>query len=459
MRFRKSDLGRRVNGDLTLRYDCSGLTSFAGLEFIRRFFCKLNLRGEMRQLLAPHLPNSDFGIVGMVLAIVILIITGGRRLRHLGYLQWDPMVLRCCGLNRLPSDRTVSRWLAKFEDHDVDKLLAWNEDVVSRGIQLSAGRRLTIDVDGSVVSTGLTVQGARRGFNPHHRKVPSYYPITAYEANTSQILRVHNRPGNVHDGKASIDFLEQLVAQLKRTQLDDLIWEFRMDGAFFRADVIDRLEAWGAQYAIKVPFYQWLDLQSVIAKRTRFSAVDDQVGYFVTELWVEAWQRKLSVVVYRKRVGHETRKNFQLDLFDPDNGYFEYSAILTNKAVSGRTLWYFMCGRGAHEKAYAELKTGFAFASVPTHDYYANSAWQVFSILAFNLTRSFQAATIAEPRTSNRKRRSLRRFVSIQTLRFNCLNRAGLIIAPQGQPTLDVGTSPTVRHHFEKIEHALQKAA
>ena len=77
------------------------------------------------------------------------------------------------------------------------------------------------------------------------------------------------------------------------------------------------------------------------------------------------WQRTLRVVIYRKRVQHETRKNFQLDLFDPADGHYEYSAVVTNKALSGRYLWSFMCGRGGHEKAYGELKSGFAFASVP----------------------------------------------------------------------------------------------
>lgn len=459
MRLRKSDLPQRVNADLALRYEHNGLTSFAGLEFVRHYFCQIQLRSQIRRWLSPYLPNSDFGIPGLVLAILILIITGGRRLRHLGYLQSDPLVLRSCSLHRLPTAHTVGRWLAKFREGDVDRLRQWNDEIVRSGIEACGLRRLTIDVDGSVVSTGLTVEGARRGFNPHHRKVPSYYPITAYEANTSQILRVHNRPGNVHDGKASIEFLDELVAQLQRTQLDRLHWEFRMDGAFFRADVIDLLEDIGAEYAIKVPFYRWLDLQSVIARRRRWFAVDDQVDYFETNLWVESWQCQLPVVIYRKRVGHESRKNYQLDLFDPDDGYYEYSAILSNKPITGRTLWYFMCGRGTHEKTYAELKTGFAFATVPTYNYQANSAWQVFSILAFNLIRGFQAATIAEPRTANRKRRPLRRFLSIQTLRFNCLNRAGLIVEPQGRRTLDVGTSPTVRTFFEKIEGALQKAA
>ena len=42
-------------------------------------------------------------------------------------------------------------------------------------------------------------------------------------------------------------------------------------------------------------------------------------------------------VAYRKRAAHRTAKNCQLDFFEPDDGYFEYAAIVTNKAVTGRT--------------------------------------------------------------------------------------------------------------------------
>jgi hypothetical protein len=459
VRLRTSDLRQRVNADLTLRYEQDGLTSFAGLELLRRFFTRIGLRREIRRFLSDALPRSDYGVCSMVLLVLVLLITGGRRLRHLGYLQGDSLVAKCCGLARLPSIHTVGRWLAHFDEVAVDRLLAWNETLVARGIEACGLKRLTLDVDGSVVSTGLTVEGARRGFNPHHRKVPSYYPITAYEANSGQILRVHNRPGNVHDGKASLAFLDALAAQLEQTGLADLTWECRMDGAFFRSDVIEWLEDWGVEYAIKVPFYQSLDLQSLIARRKRWTRVDDHVDCFEAGVFVEAWQRRLPVTLYRKRTHRQTRKNYQLDLFDPDDGYYEYSAVVSNKAVSGRTLWYFMCGRGAHEKAYAELKSGFAFDCVPTHRYQANSAWQVFNILAFNLTRAFQVATGAKARTMNRKRTPQRQYQSIQTLRFNCINRAGLITRPKGRCTLDVGTSPEVRACFDNIEHALQNAA
>ena len=59
-------------------------------------------------------------------------------------------------------------------------------------------RTWTIDVDGVVVSTGLQGERAFRGFNPHQRKVPSYYPIMAHLAETTHILRVKTRSGNIH---------------------------------------------------------------------------------------------------------------------------------------------------------------------------------------------------------------------------------------------------------------------
>jgi hypothetical protein len=45
-----------------------------------------------------------------------------------------------------------------------------------------------------VLRTGSKVEGAARGFNPHHPKDPSYYPLSAHLAQLGQILRVQNRP-------------------------------------------------------------------------------------------------------------------------------------------------------------------------------------------------------------------------------------------------------------------------
>ena len=319
-------------------------------------------------------------------------------------------------------------------------------------------RRLTIDIDGSVVTTGLQAEGAKRGYNPHHRKSPSYYPITAYEAQSGMVLRVSNRPGNIHDGKASVPFLEELFEQIDRT-LGGRIEEYRMDGAFFRRDVLDLLDQRGAEYVIKVPFHPWLGLKQKVASRRSWQRVDSSVSCFETKQWLEPWKRNVRIVIYRKRVAHESARNFQLDLFDPNDGHYEYSAIVTNRSIGGPHLWWLMCGRGTHEKVYAELKTGFAFDSIVTRRYLANGAWQVLSVLAFNLVRRFQMASTARSRNPNRKRRTVRIFESIQTLRFELFHRAGLLIRPAGRLTLDVGTNPTFRDRFTRTAKLLQSAA
>ena len=173
---------------------------------------------------------------------------------------------------------------------------------------------------------------------------------------------------------------------------------------------------------------------------------------------VQTWQRTVRMVIYRKRVFHKTTKNFQLDLFDPDDGYYEYSAVATNKSVTGRTLWHFMNARGIHEKVYGELKGGFAFGCVPTQKLHANSAWQLMSILAFNLTRGFQRSTTAPRRGANRKRRSIWRFESIHTLRYRCLHRAGRMVHTGGRRILDVGTTPAIFNHFQAAQNRLKAA-
>ena len=159
--------------------------------------------------------------------------------------------------------------------------------------------------------------------------------------------------------------------------------------------------------------------------RSRAGAVAPEITCFQTQLKLKVWELELRVVVFRKRVRHQSRRNYQLDLFSPDDGHFEYSAVATNLALSPRALWDFMAGRGAQEKTFAELKGEFALDAVPTNHYAANSAWQQLSILAHNLTIGFQLhSDLATPKPHTAKRTYTYWLSSIKTLRFTIINRA-----------------------------------
>ena len=455
MRRSRTDLRARVNGDLPLEFGDVALTSYAGLALFGQYLRTTGFNQIVRSACAGVVGHGDFGPVALIRLLVGVLVVGGRRLRHLAFVQDDPLVQRFCELQVLPTARTVSRWLQGFTMTTVASLQTINTAVVARVLTTLGVRTWTIDVDGVVVSTGLQVERAFRGFNPHHRKVPSYYPILAHLAETTHILRVKNRSGNVHDGKAGLPFLRDLWTQLATTLPPGATVRFRMDGAFFRQDVLRWLEARGVGYAIKVPFYRWLDLQQYIRAAPTWQPVAPGITGFLVPAATTAWGRTVRVAIYRKHVYHRATKNYQLDLFDPNDGHYEYSAVTSTLDLTLANLWHFACGRGNHEKTIAQLKTGLAFHTVPTMTYAANSAWQHLVVLTHNLLTNFQIETGAARRAPTRKRTVLPVLQTIQTLRFTVFHRAAQLLRPQGTLCLRLTDNEATRQTYTRIRDAL----
>ncbi|MGQ0834453.1 MAG: IS1380 family transposase [Gammaproteobacteria bacterium] len=449
----------RVNGDVAFEFAETKLTSYAGLELFDRYLRGIGFSDLIRAAFRKARLGGDFGAIAMVRVLIGLLVVGGRRLEHLKYLATDALLQRFARVQVWPSARTASRWLKRFTMQSVEHLAQLNAAVIAQILPRLALRTLTVDVDGTVVSTGLQVERAERGYNPHRRKVPSYYPITAHLAETTHVLRVRNRSGNVHDGRASLGFLRELWRQLTGLSVPSRQVRFRMDGAFFRDDVLRWLAWREAGYAIKVPFYHWLDLQQFIRTARTWTRVTGEVSGFVVPAVETPWGRTLPVTIYRRKVAHQTAKNFQLDLFDPDDGHYEYSAVTSNLDYGLANLWHFMAGRGAQEKTIAQLKSGLAFHTVPTLAYAANSAWQQLVALTHNLLTNFQIDTGAERRRRSRKHTALARLSTVQTLRFTLFHRAAALLRPAGRTVLRLTSNPATERLFTRIDQALPCAA
>jgi hypothetical protein len=453
MRLKVRSLRQAVKGDLPIEFVPQRLTSYGGLELVRRYVRKLAIIARLRAALAA-IP-SDYGSARLALLIIGLFYVGARRLEHVQYLVGDPLVARFCGLARLPSSRTVSNWLKQFTQATLAPLIELNHDLVVETLGGWRLPRLTIDVDGTVVCTGAQVQWAFRGFNPHHRKHLSYYPLLAHVAQTGHILRLKNRPGNVHDSKQAVAFVRELIDSVRAGLGRVLPLEFRMDAAFFQREILRLLAARGCAYAIKVGYWSWLPLKQLATERRDWTPLAPGVTGFEHRLTIPQWDIAVRVMIYRKHVRHASRKNFQLDLFTPDDGHFEYYAVATNMALRLPALLAFVCGRGAQEKTIAELKGEFALDVVPTNHYGANSAWQQLSVLAHNLIRSFQLDTGAEPKRRSRKRTYAFLFRSMRTLRFLVIARAGRVVRIGGRTRLRLAHNPGVQQLYERLDHAL----
>ncbi len=453
MRLSVASLRRMVKRPLHVEFVPQQLTSYSGLELLWRYLRQCDLLSRLRAACAST--GGDYGGGRLALLVLALLYTGARRLEHLRYLASDPLIARFCGLARIPTARTVANWLRQFTTATLAPLVQLNSDLVTEAIARLQLPRLTIDVDGTVVRTGASVAWAFRGFNPHHRKDPSYYPLLAHLAQTGHIVRLKNRPGNVHDSKQAAPFLREVIDGLRAHCGRRLPLEFRMDAAFFQRDVLRLLPARGCGYAIKIGYWHWLPLKQLAADRQRWLPIAPEVTGFFHDLDIPQWHLRLRVMIYRKHVAHESPKNFQLDLFTPDDGHYEYAAVATNLALALPALYAFICGRGAQEKTLAELKGEFALDVVPTAHYGANSAWQQLSVLAHNLARSFQLDTLATPKPRSRKRTYAYLIRSMRTLRFLFIVRAGRLARIGGRHVLRLSHNPATEALYASIDHRL----
>jgi len=458
VRLRKQDFSRRINSDLKIEFAEQDLSSFSGLELFRRYFALIGLNSRVRQAFARHRLVGDYSVSHFIMVFIALWLTGGRRLRHIPFIAEDPLVQRLCGLrDRLPSDRSVSRWLAQFTNDALQCLVSLNAEIVGLKLQALDLARVTLDFDGTVLSCGDKVKWAARGYNPHNRHSKSLYPLLAHVAQTGHVLRVLNRSGDVHDSKRALEVIKASVAEIRKI-LPQAIIEVRLDSAFFREEIIKYLIREGLDYAIKVPMWQWLNLKQIIRVRQKWSHANNKLSWFTRPVEIEAWDLNVEMTFYREKLSDNPKKGHQLDLFTPDDGVYEHSVILSNKNLAAESLLDFYNGRANMEHDIAELKGEFGFDVIPCRDYQGNGAHQQISALAYNLVRNFQIDALEpERRTKTASRTNLFKFMSLKTLRFEMITAAGRLLNVSGAQLLRLSHSTARRKLFEKVQVGLDK--
>jgi hypothetical protein len=155
MRLSVGTLRQVVKRDLPIAFVPQQLTSYGGLELLRRYLQRIELPRRLKAACAPL--GGDYGGARLALLLLALPYVGARRLEHLQYLVGDPLVRRFAGLARVPTARTVSNWLRRFTQETLRPLVRLNQELVLDTLARLKVPRLTLDVDGTVVRTGATV--------------------------------------------------------------------------------------------------------------------------------------------------------------------------------------------------------------------------------------------------------------------------------------------------------------
>ena len=76
MRLCVSSLGRIFNRDLPIEFGSETLSSYGGLELLRRYFQLIGLHRRIRRAFADHDLGGDYGCVRLVLLVIGLLVVG-----------------------------------------------------------------------------------------------------------------------------------------------------------------------------------------------------------------------------------------------------------------------------------------------------------------------------------------------------------------------------------------------
>src|SRR5215467_5969119 len=132
MRLSVASLRRVVKRELPIEFVPQQLTSYGGLELLRRYVQRIDLLGRLRRAVGPL--GGDYGGSRLSLLILALLYVGGRRLEHLQYVAGDALVQRFCGLARLPTARTLGNWLRHCTRATLTALSRLNHDLVTDAV-------------------------------------------------------------------------------------------------------------------------------------------------------------------------------------------------------------------------------------------------------------------------------------------------------------------------------------
>lgn len=458
MKLRRSAIRRQAHAVPELKFEDQALTSFSGLVLFQRLFAILQLTARLRACFRHLASGKVFGPATLFHQLIVHLLLGFRQLRDCRAYRDDPLVQRVLGLHRLPDVSTLSRMLRNADPKSVENVRRLLREMIFERLTTLGLSRLTLDFDGSVLSTRRHAEGSAVGYNKKRKGERSYYPLFCTVAQTSQVLDLLHRAGNVHDSNGAREFILTCI-QAVREALPGILIEVRLDSAFFNDEIVTALQNAGVEFSVSVPFERFTELKRMIERRRRWSRISDQVSYFENDWKPKIWDRRFRFLFIRTRAVRQDKEPIQLDLFIPHETGYDFKVLVTNKTVGPQHVVAFHEGRGSQENIFGELKTHCAMGNVPVRRRAGNELYLLAGLLAHNLTRELQMRTTPQRRHTTPGRAALWAFEKLDTLRLTLLHRAGRLTRPRGALTLTLNANAWLRGQFQALLKQLRPAA
>lgn len=398
-------------------------TAYGGIGLMQRLARELGLAEAIDRrlhVLRFHMPyhESDH-----VLNFAYNALCDGVCLEDIEQRRQDEGFLNALGAERIPDPTTAGDFCRRFHQGHIQSLQEAFDETRRKVWARQPAQffdEARIDVDGTLVGTSGE---CKEGMNLSYKGLWGYHPLIVSLANTGEVLRVLNRPGNRPSYEGAAGEIDQAIRLCRSagfrkillrgdtdftqtTHLDrwhamkDVRFIFGMDATTFRQIDADDLpeKAWKplrrpARYKVKTKPRRRPERVKQQIVNERLYADVRLVSEEVAEMRYRphACRHTYRLIVVRKNL--VVREKGQHRLFD-DYRYFFY---LTNDGESTpEEIVYSANDRCDQENLVAQLKGGVRALRAPVDNLLSNWAFMVMTALAWNL-KAWLALWMAEP--------------------------------------------------------------
>lgn len=408
------DLSQPMLRAANVHYELAGRavgTAYGGIGLIHELVRELRLAEAIDtrlHLFKVHLPyhESDH-----VLNLAYLALCDGRCLEDLELRRQDEGYLNALGASRIPDPTTAGDFCRRFRPEHLAALQA-AYDVARRRIWARQPAAFfdcaQIDADGTMVETAAE---CKQGIDISYKGVWGYHPLVVTLANTGEVLRLANRPGNRPSHEGAAPLLDECIDLCRTAGFRQIL--LRGDTDFSQTEHLDRWHAQGdvtfvfgydctAKLHVEaddLPGTAWkpLSRSPKYAVKTSPRARPEQVRQPIVEQrgfkdvqLVEEWVAEMP---YRPVACRHTyrlivvRKDLRVS--EPRQGRlfndYRYFFYITNDRDGAPAKIVFSANDRCHqENVLAQLKASRALHA-PVDNLYSNWAYMLMTTLAWNL--------------------------------------------------------------------------
>lgn len=309
--------------------------------------------------------------VSILEQLVFQLIAGYAADSSANVIRHDPVFQAILGKDTLVSQSSISRFLGRLSDKNVNQLQELNQALIDKARLVRNKNEMIFDLDSTHSDTFGNQE--QTDYNAHYQ-TNGYHPLVCFDGLSGDFLKAELRSGNQYTSKGVKAFLEPLFKHYHQTvPVSNIL--VRGDSGFAIPDLYNLCEDNKSHYVIRLKSNRKLgklaDHLILYGDETEWEK--KEVHYFSVHYQARSWKKERRVCI------RSTREAGEL--------LFRHEFIVNNlsDSASSEKVFELYAKRGTMENFIKEAKHGFFFDKTDSTGFIENHIRMMISVLAYNL--------------------------------------------------------------------------